>query len=154
MRRLVIDTNVYIDWLNGGEHEGVLFQREAIKYLSAIVQMELRAGAFSPADHRRLRRVEAAFEQAGRILAPSKAVFAEAGNVLRRLQVDRGYNLAAGHSNHPRRTDCAFSPIHRRDRRDPERERLSRHPVSPALPAFRCVVSSTPAETRPARHAT
>jgi predicted nucleic acid-binding protein len=98
MRRLVIDTNVYIDWLNGGEHEGVLFQREAIKYLSAIVQMELRAGAFSPADRRRLRRVEAAFEQAGRILAPSKAVFAEAGNVLRRLQVDRGYNLAAGHS--------------------------------------------------------
>jgi len=98
MRRLVIDTNVYIDWLNGGEHEDVLFQREAIKYLSAIVQMELRAGAFSLTDCRRLRRVEATFEKAGRILAPSRAVFAEAGDVLRRLQVERGYNLATGHS--------------------------------------------------------
>ena len=33
MRRLVIDTNVYIDWFNDGRHEDVLFQRDAIKHL-------------------------------------------------------------------------------------------------------------------------
>jgi hypothetical protein len=37
MRRLVIDTTVYIDWLNAGLHEDVLFQRGTVKHLSAVV---------------------------------------------------------------------------------------------------------------------
>ena len=98
MRRLVIDTNVYIDWLNKGRHEDVLFQRDAVKYLSAVVLMELRAGAVSRADRRRVRRLETAFERAGRILAPSKALFAEAGDTLRRLQIEAGYNIGGSHS--------------------------------------------------------
>lgn len=98
MRRLVIDTNVYLDWLNRGRYEEVLFRRDAVKYLSAVVLMELRAGAFWPADRRVLRRLEAAFERAGRFLAPPRAVFAEAGDTLRRLQADHGYNIGAGHS--------------------------------------------------------
>ena len=40
MRRVVIDTNLYIDWLNAGRHEGVLFQRDAVKYLSAVVMLD------------------------------------------------------------------------------------------------------------------
>ena len=98
MRRLVIDTNVYIDWLNKGRHEDVLFQRDAVKYLSAVVLMELRAGAVSRADRRRVRRLETAFERAGRILAPSKALFAEAGDTLRRLQIEAGYNIGGSGS--------------------------------------------------------
>ena len=47
MRRLVIDTNIYIDWFNAGRHEDILFQDNAVKHLSAVVLMELRAGAFS-----------------------------------------------------------------------------------------------------------
>ena len=46
MERIVIDTNVYVDWLNEGQHEAILFQREAVKYLSAVVLMELSGGAF------------------------------------------------------------------------------------------------------------
>ena len=98
MRRVVIDTNVYIDWLNRGRHEEVLFQRETVKYLSAVVLMELRAGAFSERDRRLLRRLEAAFERAGRVLVPSRGVFAEAGESLRRLQTERGYSIGASHS--------------------------------------------------------
>ena len=45
MRRVVIDTNLYIDWLNAGRHEGVLFQRDAVEHLSAVVMLELCAGA-------------------------------------------------------------------------------------------------------------
>jgi hypothetical protein len=37
MRRVVIDTNLYSDWLNAGRHEALLFQRDAVKYLSAVV---------------------------------------------------------------------------------------------------------------------
>jgi predicted nucleic acid-binding protein len=98
MRRVVIDTNVYIDWINHGRHEQVIFQTGTVKYLSAVVLMELRAGAFSERDRRLLQRLDTAFERAGRVLLPSRAVFAEAGDALRRLQADRGYNIRAGHS--------------------------------------------------------
>jgi predicted nucleic acid-binding protein len=98
MRRLVIDTNVYVDWINAGRHEDVLFQTEAVKYLSAVVLMELRAGAFAASDRRLVRRLQAAFEKAGRILVPTGAVLDEAGETLRRLQAERGYNLASSHS--------------------------------------------------------
>jgi predicted nucleic acid-binding protein len=97
MRRLVIDTNIYIDWFNAGRHEDILFQRNAVKHLSAVVLMELRAGAFSSADRRLVRRVASAFEKTGRILAPSRNVFDEAGDALRRLQ-ERGVRIETSHS--------------------------------------------------------
>jgi predicted nucleic acid-binding protein len=95
---VVIDTNVYVDWINSGRHEEVLFERETVKYLSAVVLMELRAGAFSERDRRLLQRLQTAFERAGRVLTPSRSVFAEAGDALRRLQADRGYSIGASHS--------------------------------------------------------
>jgi predicted nucleic acid-binding protein len=98
MRRVVIDTNIYIDWFNAGRHDDILFQGDAVKHLSAIVLMELRAGAFSASDRRLVRRVEAAFETAGRILVPSRAVFVDAGDALRRLQAEQGFHLATSHS--------------------------------------------------------
>lgn len=98
MRRVVIDTNVYVDWINHGQHEEALFQREAVKYMSAVVLMELRAEAFSQRDRRLLQRLERAFERAGRILTPSRSVFAEAGDALRRMHADRGYNIGARRS--------------------------------------------------------
>jgi predicted nucleic acid-binding protein len=98
MRRLVIDTNIYIDWFNAGRHEAILFQRDAVKHLSAVVLMELRAGAFGVRDRRLVQRVESAFARAGRILLPSRAVFAEAGEVLQRLQAKHGFHLESSHS--------------------------------------------------------
>jgi predicted nucleic acid-binding protein len=98
MRRLVIDTNVYIDWLNAGLHEDILFQRDTVKHLSAVVLMELRAGAFSSSDRRLVQRVERAFAKAGRILVPSRAVFADAGEALRRLQTDKDFRIETSHS--------------------------------------------------------
>src|SRR5438046_9072947 len=94
MRRLVIDTNLYIDWLNVGRHEGVLFQRDAVKYLSAVVVLELYAGAFAPRDRRLVRDVVAAFDRTDRILVPSGSVYEDAGHVLRVLQVSRVYQVA------------------------------------------------------------
>ena len=96
MRRVVVETNLYIDWLNEGRHEGVLFQRDAVKYLSTVVVLELYAGAFSPRDRRVLRGVVSAFERADRMLVPSGAVWEEAGHVLRALQASRG-SVGAGY---------------------------------------------------------
>jgi len=96
MRRVVIDTNLYIDWLNEGRHEEVLFQRDAVKYLSTVVVLELYAGAFSPRDRRVLRGIVTAFERADRMLVPSGSVWEEAGHVLRALQTSRG-SVGAGY---------------------------------------------------------
>ena len=41
MRRLVVDTDVHIDWLNRRKHEALLFQMGTVKHLSAAVLMEL-----------------------------------------------------------------------------------------------------------------
>jgi predicted nucleic acid-binding protein len=97
MERVVIDTNVYVDWLNEGQHEAILFQREAVKYLSAIVLMELSAGAFSGRDRRLVREVTSAFAKVGRILVPTVTIYEEAGDVLRRLQESRGYTMASAY---------------------------------------------------------
>jgi len=98
MHRLVIDSGVYIDWLNARRHEDILFGPGNVKYLSAVVLMELRAGAFSTPDRRLVQRLETTFHRAGRILAPTSAIFAQTGDVLRRLQSERGYNIKGGHS--------------------------------------------------------
>lgn len=95
MQRVVIDTNVYVDWLNAGQHEAVLFQREAVKYLSAVVLMELLAGAFSARDRRLVREVTSAFARVRRILVPAVSIYEEAGDVLRRLQKSQSYTLAS-----------------------------------------------------------
>lgn len=98
VRRLVLDTNLYIDWLNAGEHEGVVFQPGTVKVLSAVVMMELLAGAFSPRDRKILHRLFTAFTTLGRILTPSPATYREAGDVLRQLQAGHGYDLGRSHS--------------------------------------------------------
>jgi predicted nucleic acid-binding protein len=96
VRRVVIDTNLYIDWLNEGRHEDVLFQRDAVKYLSTVVVLELYAGAFSSRDRRVLGSIVGAFARAGRMLVPSGPVWEDAGHVLRALQTSRG-SVGAGY---------------------------------------------------------
>jgi predicted nucleic acid-binding protein len=97
MERVVIDTNLYIGWFNQGQYESVLFQREAVKYLSAVVLMELAAGAFSARDRRLVREVTSAFVKVGRILVPTVGVYEEAGGLLRQLPESGGYTLANAH---------------------------------------------------------
>ena len=71
MRRVVIDTNLYIDWLNAGRHEAVFFEPGVVKYLSAVVMMELLAGTNSDRDRKLLNGVTDTFGKLGRIVTPS-----------------------------------------------------------------------------------
>ncbi len=97
MQRVIIDTNLYIDWLNEGLYETVIFQRDAVKHLSAVVIMELAAGAFSLRDRRLVREISSAFGRVGRIVAPTVSMYQEAGEILRRLQEPLDYTLASAH---------------------------------------------------------
>ena len=76
----------------------MLFERRSVKYLSAVVLLELLAGAFSPRDRKLVRGIAAAFEKAGRLLLPSLRVYAEAGEALRALRESHDYNVAGAQS--------------------------------------------------------
>jgi predicted nucleic acid-binding protein len=97
VRHVVIDTNVYIDWFNTRRHEDVVAQSGVVFHLSAVVLMELRAGA-SGHDVLAVDRLEKTFRKNRRILPPSSAVFSEGGEILRRLRVERDYDLATSQS--------------------------------------------------------
>jgi predicted nucleic acid-binding protein len=98
MRRIIVDTNLYIDWLNTGKHEPILFQPDAVKFMSAVVMMELLAGAHSALDQRRLQDLFRTFAKLGRIVTPSPGTYQEAGEVLRQLQTTHRYHLRQSHS--------------------------------------------------------
>ena len=93
MQRVVFDTNIYIDWLNAGRYESVIFQREAVKHLSAVVLMELLAGAFSARDRRLIRDISFPFARSNRIVTPTVSIYEEAGDVLWQLQRAHGYSM-------------------------------------------------------------
>lgn len=86
VRKVVLDTNVYVDWLNERRHEAVVFEVGTIRYLSGIVLMELAAGVRTPKDRKILRSLFSVFRRAGRILLPSASVFEESGEVLSKLR--------------------------------------------------------------------
>jgi predicted nucleic acid-binding protein len=98
MRRLILDTNLYIDWFNTGAHAPLLFQPDAVKMMSTVVMMELLAGAHAVRDRTRLHDLFRTFRKLDRLLVPSTEVYEEAGGVLRQLQVVHGYRLRHAHS--------------------------------------------------------
>ena len=87
MRKVVLDTNIYIDWLNHGLHEGLMLGPGLVRYLSAVVVMELRAGAHAPAGRLSIDHLVRVYDASDRLIAPPRAVFDRAGSVLRRLKL-------------------------------------------------------------------
>lgn len=84
-RVAVLDTNIYIDWINRGLHEAVAVGPGYVRFLSSVVLMELRAGARAGRATRALDRIVRAHEAGNRLAVPSATVFDETGSVLARL---------------------------------------------------------------------
>lgn len=85
-RKVVLDTNLYIDWLNRGLREDVILAEDEIRYLSAVVVMELRAGATTLPARRAVDKLLRAYGAARRLLVPTASQFELAGDVLQRLR--------------------------------------------------------------------
>jgi hypothetical protein len=47
-RKIVLDTNLYIGWLNAGLHPALMLGAGLVRYLSAVVNMELRGESARP----------------------------------------------------------------------------------------------------------
>jgi predicted nucleic acid-binding protein len=87
VNRLILDTNLYIDWINRGAREEVMLGPGRIRYLSAVVVMELRAGAKARSGRLAVDQLVRGYRAAGRLLAPPASAFDRAGSVLRRLKL-------------------------------------------------------------------
>jgi predicted nucleic acid-binding protein len=98
-RKYTVDTNLVIDAARDQVANEALarFHREnaPFEYLSSIVVQELRSGARSAHD---LRRLEAdfldLFDRAGRVFTPSRRAWSLSGDVLRDLARRDGLELA------------------------------------------------------------
>jgi predicted nucleic acid-binding protein len=87
VKKVVLDTNVYIDWINRGLGEEWFLGTGLIRYLSAVVVMELRAGARTRSGRSAIDQLVRAYASGGRLISPPVAVFERAGSLLRRLKL-------------------------------------------------------------------
>ena len=87
-RKVLLDTNVYIGWLNGGLHADLLLGPGLARYLSAVVAMELGVGARLLPARRALDQLVRAYQAGGRVVVPDAQVFDRAGRVLQRMRDD------------------------------------------------------------------
>ena len=83
--KVVIDTCVYIDFLNKSKYEEIFYERTMFRFLSPVVAMELRAGAQNHKDIAALDRLFATYSTAHRVVSLSANSFLKAGEVLQKL---------------------------------------------------------------------
>lgn len=91
MQKLLIDTNIWIDWINQGRYESLLLDKGAVKYLSSIVLMELYAGAYKPKDTKQVDQLVLPFQRTQRIINPTIENYREAGRIMAKLKDRHGF---------------------------------------------------------------
>jgi predicted nucleic acid-binding protein len=84
--RILLDTNVFIDYLRHDRHGAWVWggRESRIRFLSAVVLLELRVGADTARRARAVDRIREAFPPE-RIIAPTPALFDRAGALFRTL---------------------------------------------------------------------
>jgi predicted nucleic acid-binding protein len=87
--RVLLDTNVFIDYLRSGRYGAWVWGglRSRLRFLSAVVFLELRLGADTARRIRAVDRIQAAFPDE-RVVAPTPAIWNRAGILFRGLHGD------------------------------------------------------------------
>lgn len=87
--KVLLDTNVFIDYLRVGRHADWITgpAQRTIRFLSSVVLMELRLGADTLPRRRAVDRIRGAFP-AERVIAPAPDLFDRAGELFRALHGD------------------------------------------------------------------
>jgi predicted nucleic acid-binding protein len=89
--KIILDTNVYIDYLRAGLHvPWVLGQvHNTVRFLSAVVLLELRLGADTLPRRRAVDRIRSGFV-GNRTVAPTPEIYDSAGTLFRSLFPEGG----------------------------------------------------------------
>jgi len=82
--KILLDTNVLIDFLRAGLHTDWVFggQGSVVRFISAVALLELRLGADTPKRKKAVDRIQEAF-QAGRTLGLTPSMLDHAGRLFR-----------------------------------------------------------------------
>jgi predicted nucleic acid-binding protein len=91
VKRVLIDTSVFVDWLRARRHEDIIAGRHGPPSLSAVVAMELLAGERR---NERIAQWAMSFKRKGRLVSPAWQVWMLAARVLRELR-SRGLSAPA-----------------------------------------------------------
>lgn len=85
-RKVLLDTNVFIDYLRAELHAAWVFggKENIVRFVSAVVLMELHLGATTPKREKAVARVAAVFPKK-RVIAPAAHLFPRAGRLFRKL---------------------------------------------------------------------
>jgi predicted nucleic acid-binding protein len=86
LRKVVLDTSLYIGWLNESRFQDLMIGPGIVRYLSAVVQMELRVGAKTLPARQHVDRLAMAYQSSSRLIVPAASTYDEAGHVLQRLR--------------------------------------------------------------------
>jgi predicted nucleic acid-binding protein len=93
-----LDTNVYIRALRSGDRLSAL-ERFLLRYgtrlrVSAVVALELRAGARTSAQEQAVRDLIESYGSRGRVIVPSLAAYLQSGRVLAALGAREGVDVS------------------------------------------------------------
>ncbi len=93
MKKLLIDTNIYIDFLRRDAYSEIISNIYAYEtpgiYFSSVVIQELLIGAIGKEGRKNVETLYLPFENMGRIVTPTHNNWKEAGNLLSRLRIRR-----------------------------------------------------------------
>jgi len=95
MNRLILDTNIYIDYFNSSKYTQIIYQEgyPQIIHVSSIVLMELITGSFSRTDTAIVNNMVEVTITANKIVTPIYTDYFETGSILVKLQSGKGYDL-------------------------------------------------------------
>ena len=83
--KCMFDTNVYISFIRDRSHSAELQRRGTVKYLSAIVLMELWAGTKTKKAKKLINQLQKPYVRAGRIVTPGASSFIAIGQFFAEL---------------------------------------------------------------------
>ena len=89
--KVMFDTNIYVSWIQGKEHEELILKFGTVKYMSAVVLMELWAGARSKRASRIIETLQRPYLNAGRVVPLTLKNYITAGQLIS--------DLPASHKN-------------------------------------------------------
>ena len=80
--KVMFDTNIYVSWIREKKHEELILKFGTVKYLSAVVLMELWAGARARRASRIVETLQRPYLNAGRVIPLTLKNYIAAGHLI------------------------------------------------------------------------
>ena len=80
--KVVLDTNIYISWIRNEKYAELLLDSYTLKHLSAVVLMELWAGARTKKASRIIEKIQRPYLKTKRLITLSVKDYIRAGEIL------------------------------------------------------------------------